>query len=495
MVRGIKIVVLLAVGLLSLALSSCRRDATEDRNPIVKCDKILFDISFDSEWVEGEKTKAVETQRVASLKFGSDSLLISCTVEPNRVPTAEAVVCQGEGAESVEATEPQSRGAAITTNSLATYYVTAKLNNTQTYFADHEISVVEAVQETPYMWTSSNLNFMAYSPQAAKPSSFAEVGGEWTGSFNYTLPEPNLTTDAEAQPDFIFALRTDVSRTTEAVELQFHHAFAALNFKVGTMPANVKVHSISLQNIYSTASCDFKATASDLLFTWDSHTSQATYTQQFDKDVTNGAQINSTEQTFMVVPQTLPANAELSIKFDISGREYTLTHTFAELGITGWDADKVYTYTLSTCKEIELQVTDTVSADNKVKNSLKIQNIGLAEAYIRAAIVGWWEKEIDGEWQCIMSWDDNNLATPVYGQFNWGSSWGSYWTKHTDGYYYYKDTLERYESTAVPLFESYTVTAPAPALYAELRLVVVVQAVIVNDTGKAEWSHLATLFP
>ena len=58
----------------------------------------------------------------------------------------------------------------------------------------------------------------------------------------------------------------------------------------------------------------------------------------------------------------------------------------------------------------------------------------------------------------------------------------------------YRATSE-WTTTAVPIFESYTLTEAAPALNAELRLQIIVQGLVQNAEGKAEWEYLGTLFP
>lgn len=493
MTRGIKIAFLLAIGVLSLVATSCRSDIAENDSLVAFGDEILFDIAFNDNWTEGEKTKSVaeDSESVMAVKFGTDSLFISQKVEPNRQQshTNSATVEPQE-----QTADTQSRAAAITTATLSEYFVTAAVSNSKTYFEDLAMTVSSS---TGYLWPTVSLSFMAYAPSAARPSSFVAVDGVWQGSFSYTLPAPSVdSSDAVSQPDYVYSLKQNVSKSTEAVPLKFHHAFAALTFKVGRMPANVTIHRVELQNILSKGDCTFTQDGEDVEFDWQNQSTAATYTQQFNKAVSNGTVINSSEQTFMVLPQSIPATAALSLVFDVGGNEYTLTRTFNELGITDWSADMIYTYTLSTSKEVQVEITESVvSNDNKLLDDVVIQNNGLATAYVRAAIVGWWEKEIDGEWQSIAPWDDNNLATPIYGTFSWGANWGNYWVKHTDGYYYYKQTLPRGATTTVPLIESYTLTRPAPALNAELRLHVIVQSVIAKPAGKAEWDYLSTLFP
>lgn len=510
MTRSIKIALLAAVAMLSLVATSCRSGISENDAPIVWSDEIEFDVRFAGEWNDGNATKsAAISERIASVAIGRDTLHIDVAVEPNRQLPAGCIRIE-QVAETEElaadseshptdptATDPtatdESRGAAITTATLSEYFVTAALSSSSMYFEDLPMT---PTSKTGKFWPADQLSFMAYSPEEARPSSFSAPASRWEATFTYTMPVPAGTNDAVSQPDYVYCLKPEAAKSSEAIDLTFHHAFAALKFKTGDIPENMVVKSISLKGIYSTATCTFYENAGDLAFDWSGHSNTSkNYVQAFDKSVTDGEAINSATQTFMVVPQELPAAAVFQFDFTVNGRAYSLSKTFQALNILEWEADKVYTYTLNINDEVEIDVSSEVSNDYTICENPQITNNGLTSVYLRAAIVGCWEKEIDGEWQSITPWNDNNLATPVYGIFDWGTSWGTYWVKHTDGFYYYKQILPRNASVAAPLFVDYELQQDPPALNAELRIHIIVQAVVANNEGKAQWSYLSTLFP
>ena len=494
MTRGIKIAICVAMAMLSLVTTSCRNDIGEHDSLVTFGDEIVFDVSFDKEWIEGQsaQSRAQSDERIAALKIGGDSLFISVAVEPNHsLPLGCTTFI--EQSDATDSLAVATRGEALATATLTEYFVTAALSGSKLYFEDLPMTPTSSSGK---FWPAERMTFMSYAPEAARPASLTMVEGKWQGAFTYTMPAPTGSgEDAVAQPDYVYCLKSDAAKGAEAVELVFHHAFAAIAFKVGDMPDNTTVKSISLKQIYSTGKCTFIDRAGDTLFAWADHSAPQNYKQTFGKSVADGDAISSSEQTFMVVPQGVPSTAQLSIEFTVNGNEYTLTKSLNELGITEWLADKRYIYTLSINNEVQIEITDSVSNDYKVKNNVVIVNRGLNASYVRVAIVGWWEKEIGGEWQSIMPWNDNNLDSPIYGEFNWGGTWNTYWVQHTDGFYYYKQPLARGATTAVPIFESYTLTEAAPALNAELRLQIIVQGLVQNAEGKAEWEYLGTLFP
>ena len=496
MTRSIKIAICVAMAMLSLVTTSCRNDIGEHDTPVMFGDEIIFDISFDKDWTEGQtsQSRTEVGERIAALKVGSDSLFISVSVEPNRsLPLGLATRIEPNETPDSLANATDTRGEALTTATLSEFFVTAALSGSKLYFEDLPMTPTSSSGK---FWPADRLTFMSYAPEAARPSSFTAPDGNWQAQFTYTMPAPTGSgEDAVAQPDYVYCLKPNALKESAAVDLEFHHAFAAIAFKVGDMPDNTTVKSISLKQIYSTGVCTLTESAGNTLFAWASHSSPQNYKQTFNKSVADGDTITAPAQTFMVVPQTVPSTAELSIVFAVNSSEYTLTRSLNDLGITNWQADKRYQYTLSINNEVQIEITDRVSNNYKVKDNVVITNRGLNTAYVRVAIVGWWEKEISGEWQSIMPWNDNNLATTLYGEFDWGTSWSTYWVKHSDGFYYYKQPLAKGATTAVPIFNSYTLTEAAPALNAELRLQIIVQGLIQNAEGKEQWAYLDTLFP
>lgn len=399
--------------------------------------------------------------------------------------------------------------------SIANFNVSAFTNDGNLYIEKDIISVNGAGNaSSDRFWPQSEpLNFFAWTGTTSNKSwesnlEFSIVSGSGTvscvGDFDYTLPTPSEDmNDAQMQPDIVFAIAKGQTRTSNTtnpgtVDMEFHHALAAIHFKVGQMPKNLTIKSISMQGVYSGAKCSFTTNPTsekplDLEFSWSDYGTTANYTQSFDLEISDDRtslgtmdEINGAarkEAVFMMVPQTVPSNASMEIVFETGGNEYTLSKKFSEITDGHkWDADKRYTYVISTPEEVDVEIRDQV--DGAVKSNIEMTNTGLATSYMRAAVVGYWIIEGSGNTQSyiIDSWKETD------GSFVYAPQWSNYWKlNENDGFYYYKYPVETGESPVVPVFNSYTLTANPPVADAKLQLNVMVQAVIASNVESAGW--------
>ena len=116
-----------------------------------------------------------------------------------------------------------------------------------------------------------------------------------------------------------------------------------------------------------------------------------------------------------------------------------------------------------------------------MKKNVTITNTGIASGYVRAAIVGYWLRSED----IMIPWSVDDETTGKLTILD-KVEWGNHWVKGTDGYFYYKQVLERGQQT-YPLFESYTLTAgAAPVEGALLEINILAQIVHVNY-WPSEW--------
>lgn len=97
---------------------------------------------------------------------------------------------------------------------------------------------------------------------------------------------------------------------------------------------------------------------------------------------------------------------------------------------------------------VTVDVDDTVT-DGK-KHDVVITNTSNIPAYIRAAIVGYWCKDIEGKQMVVADWDPTDTKQ---GTFVWPENSG--WVKSGD-YYYFTTPVAAGQSTSTPLFVSYT---------------------------------------
>jgi hypothetical protein len=384
------------------------------------------------------------------------------------------------------AEEPNTKAAELdnSTNPISKIYVTAiEHDRHRYYFKDSNVDITAGTGLSDHFWPSQNLSFFAYtsSKEGTTPvPDFRIESSQYKGSFSYSLPSPTSSPrkDASAQPDIIFAITPDQSvKNSPTVSLMFHHALSALIFKTGKMPDNVHLNSITISDVYSSGSCTMTATGDkDLIFTWSyaGKEQNGSYTEVLDQDAVAGEQMGSKESVFMMLPQKMSDETELSLSFSIEGREYTMVKKFKEI-TQAWEADKKYVFTIGLPDEIDVEVEDRV--EGLVKKDLTILNTGIATGYIRAAIIGYW-KNTRGE--IISPWKSEE------GIFDWGTDWSIHWRKGDDGFYYHK-TPVKYMSMTHPLFNTYTLTEQAKENHPGLTLELSIVAQIVPEDNVSVW--------
>lgn len=387
-----------------------------------------------------------------------------------------------------------TRGAILdnVNNLVSTIYATAirdEGNGKTAYFKNIRVDIDNNKGATGYFWPQGTLSFMGYAwskknLQLPLPT-FERVEGVYKSSFNYTIPGRSVSPnrDATNQPDIILAITTNQSKEiSPVVNLKFHHALSALLFKVGKMPENVVLNSITISGVYGSGSCTATVKANqEIDFSWDFTGKQqnSTCIEDLNQTAVEGDQMGTSETIFMMLPQTMGANTKLTLSFLIDGKEYSLDKKFADF-LSAWEADKKYLFTIGLPDEIKVEVTDEV--DGVVKQNVVIQNAGVASGYIRAAIVGYW---MGSNGVVAAPWKEDE------GEFVWGSSWDTYWKKGNDGFYYYKSPVKSGEFT-YPLFDTYTLKASTELgethAYQTLELSIVTQ--IIPEADKSLWTAL-----
>lgn len=477
-----------------LSATSCQKDSTETNIVLGQGDTIMFNVSSDGSMdtrSENNESSAVKSLSRTSLDVGEEPLFLTMTEARNTdLPINTAAATRGID---------YSTG-----NDVTSFRVTALQGSGDTYFEDLVVSdKTNNVFNTGKFWPNAgSLDFFAYaiSKGNIEPKPTFSNSDEYTGEFSYSLPAPATTnpTDAENQPDIIFAANADEVKQETAVPLVFHHALSAISFKVGRMPKNVTINSISLNDVISKGECSFEyddtETDESIRFSWSYDTTPKTesYTQTFDKNISNPETatdaektISTDETTFMMIPQELSDDVELEINFTVDDNNYTLTKQLNEI-ISEWQADHKYTFVISTLDEISIDVEDNVVGN--IKNNLTITNTGFNDGYVRATIIGFW-KNSNGD--AVMPWNaPANISVPSSatddGVFQLPSNWSNNWMVGGDGFYYYKHLLDSQHSTA-KLFESYTLNAAPPVAGAELELSIIVQIVAEKDITNSGW--------
>ena len=472
--------------------TSCERDEGS-----VKVELSSNKINYSLDWSNASNTKGESGRKFLSL-IGEDSLFLYVYEEDNVADTLNV----------------QTKDAPYTNETIPSFVSYAYLNDMTSFILGEQVSVTSGVGKSDRFWPESDqLNFFAYATSATgvknenmaiSPSPVFTVGNaggvySYSGEFSYSLPNPAAEkNDAENQPDLIFAISPQLVKNSYGgnVPLEFHHALSAIYFKVGNIPSGVKINTISLKGIKYSGDCSLLYSPTgekpkNVAFEWSNLSAD---TKDFSQTIANSSDFakddiikTNSNQVFMVIPQNLSSSeATLEISITIGENGYTLVKKLKELTIDNWSADKKYTYIISMPQEVDVEVDDMV--EGNVKKALEIENTGMADSYIRVALVGYWILERgDGTEDIVSKWNKD-----TDGEFTNLCPTG--WIKGNDGYYYFTKVLEPHEIADPPLFESYKLTAASPVVGAKLKLSVLVQSVISNKVGSIDavngWTFL-----
>ena len=269
-------------------------------------------------------------------------------------------------------TMPGSRAVPIRDDrGISSFTVTAKVSGSDDpYMNEVEVSR----QGGSGVWTTSGgkhfwpdeqttLDFYAYSnlifaendnPDSPGVSSLTCEGGRL--GFSYIVPNGTGGSDAERQPDILFALASANRSQTQdgdgTVILNFQHALAGVKFVASDVTGST-IKTITLKGLQGEGTCTYTYDAGTGKFDWQTGGDTRDFSQTFDVKL-SGQQTGEQpitdkrpETTFMMIPQTLEGvTVEVTLVETASGESFTLTGSLAQTGT--WEAGKIYTYAIST---------------------------------------------------------------------------------------------------------------------------------------------------
>lgn len=283
------------------------------------------------------------------------------------------VYLTSEVTEGFPTTNPTfTRGTQITTaDGMSSFGVTAFLGS-QKYMDHVEIkrSADSWKPQADYFWLNGKpLDFYAWYPyNSAEGTNGIPAGmtlnNEDFSSISYTVP-----TDVSKQEDLMFAVNKNAPEPADgnATSLDFKHSLAAVKFVVGDLPTGTKVTSVALKGVKYKG--DLAVTAGNngaAQLAWSNLANDTeNFTQVTDKEVkendTDNA-ITKEDQTFFMMPQTLPDDAIIEVVVeDEKGSAVTLTGalqdaTAAEEAKNKWEAGNTYTYRVNS-SGVQAEVT------------------------------------------------------------------------------------------------------------------------------------------
>ena len=319
-----------------LGATSCEDDF-ETGNPTIDDGTIRFEVVDDNNVVIGSESRSAE-DTVSVVQ--NDPIRYFQEIIGNDTIQMEFTQCHNSSSTFMsspeESEEPESRGE---------YYVTGKIRKFQgvaytdkgskLFFNEEQTVNADNTVSTGRFWPPSDqpLTFFGYAKSLSSGTmttpTFTNNTSEHKATFNYTMPEPghlnanNDSIDAQNQPDIVFAVVPSKTKTTENVNMPFHHALAAITFRVGTITnlSGATVKSVALTGCYTSGTCvvssaSTQGKANDVAFTWSNTSGNATYKQTFKQAATEGNQLGGIECTFLIIPQVYTnTNPKLQITF------------------------------------------------------------------------------------------------------------------------------------------------------------------------------------
>lgn len=195
----------------------------------------------------------------------------------------------------------------------------------------------------------ATLSFYAYAPT---DNSMVTVksGDDAAGVKTVHYKAETSISTVKDQPDLIVSSNT-VSRTSNAepakVNLPFYHALTAVTFSVDAAMMPGTLTKVELVNVNTEGDCTMTASATPS-FSWSHQKTKSTFSFDFTPSVAVGSSavtLTSGDKTLMMVPQELPADAEVKFTFTVNGVSQTLS---APIAGTQWEAGKSIIYKLST---------------------------------------------------------------------------------------------------------------------------------------------------
>lgn len=398
------------------------------------------------------------------------------------------------------------------------FYTTAYMelpNGTRPTWIDN--TLISKTETNPDRWSGNaywphggyTLHFYAHTwnvwPESGTPVApvYTTTGSNnnrtHSGSFNYTLPaaqtaaEGVKVNDAARQPDLLFAITPEqTQKVNPTVQLTFYHALAAVRFQWGNLPEDVVIKdaTLSLGGVVTSGSCSFNHPLDEGDdFQWTLNEEKAIYTIegfQGEKETESAITDNNmpagiANETYMMLPQPMTDEVQMKLSIKVGEKEYHYEKDLQEFeSLPDWKANKRYTYTFSISEYVEVDIDEEVTST--VKSNVRLQNTGLTTAYLRAAVVGYWENK-DGD--IIGSW---NIDDTTIGQLTKATNWSTHWEKGTDGFYYHKTAVLPGEYTNVALFDKYELNSSgAPEEGAKLIINIVAQAIDTDLLATSGW--------
>lgn len=398
--------------------------------------------------------------------------------------------------------EPETRGIPAFTSNVAKLYgsFTAVVPESATEAEKSGVSFVYNSETNKWKYSTENdlwggddtkeLDFYMWMPEAS--ATVVDIKSTTNGEIIFDYTSPNAAVD---QKDILFTSKKIKKPERTGQHLTFYHALTGVRFRIGNPSVGpdgnkieTKIKSVKFDNLKSKGTCTVDPTATPIV-SWSGLGTPASFEQEFGNPITVSKDIFETDDkkdnnlnaadgslTFFLIPQNV-SEVDLIITFTINDREVT---SVLSLGNTTWTAGQLRTYTIN-AKDVDVYVEDAINSG--VKENVTITNTGNTSVFIRATIIGnWCDNENNA---AVFGYTDyTNSSLPyveipswtIEGALNGDEFAGAFvdlpgvnaddatikWERKSDGYFYYTKPVAPGETTAAPLFTSYTPSETPP---------------------------------
>ena len=334
------------------ALTSC-----SDNEPYCSADKsrITFNVTGTSEWnaLKGNRSDSHPCRSVTEMTGGTGSLYL--------------IGQRLNGIESEPVTSSRADG--VTTSTISDFGVFAAMTDGSGSGTDglqaNYMNNVEITRENgwspalDYSWpTDGFLHINAFSPYTSVISDYgvtALPGSDETGglTLGYRVPE-----DPVDQQDLMWASPVDAS--SSPCNLTFNHALTAVKFVAGSKLTPCTVTHIFVTGINGQGTLNIETGE------WSDLAGQAVYeiTPTTTLTAAEGSQfveastpLASADETLMLIPQTLPQGAAITLSVEIDGVSTDFT---ADISGSEWLAGTTMIYRLSASAESQDLILEVV---------------------------------------------------------------------------------------------------------------------------------------
>lgn len=372
-------------------LSSCVDD-TFDKHGQGISPYLTFEVEVPDSWTGGQAARSAAGQSDISIKRmtrsdgGKPLYLVTEISEAAADTAASGVISRGAPVNNIQ-DFPETFGlfAFGTDGASWTEGGTEKTSYENMEVKKGTNGVWMPQTETLWQWPGKGkIAFYAYSPRIGEPSPVlppaeepADGGdenapaGEQELSFSYSVGEDNkpvlaytVPGDVTKQIDLMTAHDTYAGNGSQCAHLTFSHALTAVTIKTGAEMLKGTIKSVTISGVYGEGTYQIGAEGwtipqgddkkREFVVTLGNDSKPDATNEEPDTDTGKGSgmyqdkdmPIVKDEYTFMMIPQTLPEGATLTVVFtdEFSQTEWTLT---AGLKDQKWPMGKMVTYSIN----------------------------------------------------------------------------------------------------------------------------------------------------